>query len=56
MNRNKEYMVVPIVLGDTVVDEKVIWEKPKTVFLPLKKEVTKKVNNCRELESKKKGK
>ncbi len=53
---NKKYMVGQIILGDTVVDEKTIWEKPKTVFLPFKKVVTKRVNNCRDLESKSKRK
>lgn len=54
--RNKKYMVGQIVLGDVVVDEMFIFEKQKTVFLPLKKQVTKKVNNCRDLESKSKRK
>ena len=56
MGENTKYMVGQIVLGDVVVDEMFIFEKQKTVFLPLKKQVTKKVNNCRDLESKSKRK
>ena len=53
---NGKYMVVQIVLCDAVIDERFIFEKQKIVFLPLKKQVTKKVNNCRDLESKSKRK
>lgn len=53
---NGKYMVGQIVLGDVIVDEMFIFEKQKTLFLPLKKQVTKKVNNCRNLESKSKRK
>ena len=53
---NGKYMVGQIVLCDAVIDERFIFEKQKTVFLPLKKQVTKKGNNCRDLESKSKRK
>ena len=49
-------MVGQIVLCDTVIEERFIFEKQKTVFLPIKKKKKKKVNNCRDLESKSKRK
>ena len=53
---NGKYMVGHIVLWEAVIDERFILENQRTVFLPRKKQVTKKVNNCRDLESKSKRK
>ncbi|MGE0793554.1 MAG: hypothetical protein AB7V77_05245 [Candidatus Woesearchaeota archaeon] len=40
-----------IVLDNVVIDEQVLY-RPKTINIPLVKQVTKKVNNCRLLEKK----
>jgi hypothetical protein len=42
-----------VVKDGVIVDESIVLQ-PKQINLPVKKQVTKKVNNCRELESKSK--
>lgn len=44
-----------VIKDDVIIDESYVLE-PKQVSLPIKKQVTKKVNNCRDLESKSKRK
>lgn len=42
-----------VIKGGVIIDESYVL-KPKQINLPIKKQVTKKVNNCRDLESKSK--
>lgn len=44
-----------VVKDGVIVDESIVLQ-PKQIYLPIKKQVTKKVNNCRDLESKSKSK
>lgn len=44
-----------VVKDGIIVDESIVL-KAKQIDLPIKKQVTKKVNNCRDLESKSKSK
>lgn len=55
MNSGFNVKIRNVIRDGVIIDESYVLQ-PKQIDLPIKKQVTKKINNCRDLESKSKRK